>query len=401
MKELKKLINKGFALLLFSVFLIPPAALASSEAVLKAIKVDRIDGRNYRITVKTDRDVPVKKYVTAANKVVLDMKNIKPARFVNTMYNNAPEIDHVIVQPVSNDRLRIFIQGMNIASSKILLDTRDKSLDFLQNHAEYQNIKPAKTAPAPQKTIREEVRPEPLIIDLSDKKPFNVVSNKSSAEKVKSVTPVMSFEERSRTNYDNVKERTGPILGKLSDASTFDWTLRFLTLGVIIAAGIKFFSKPKKVEIDLASNDMKTREMELYKSAESKKELLTRSLGIPVQKGSAVKKPNYTTTSHYGLGEYKNSQLPPRKTTAPLSSGALNTVKKPKPIPQSIAGTKTQAKTVKPNQAKVTRKQTAEAKQNFDSVKFLETMASIYQKSGRADLASGIRQNIIQKQQSA
>ncbi len=408
MKKLTKFIYKSLTLSAICLFLAQSAALASGEAVLKAIKIDLMNNQDYRVIIKTDKDVPVKKYITAANKIVLDMKNTRPAQFVNTVYNNASEVDHVIVQPVSNDRLRIFLQATGIAFGKIILDTRDEALDYLpaENLAKSQNIQPAKTLmnkknPGTEKFVQGKNQVEPLIIDLSDKKTSKAAVN-NSVDKIKSVTPVVSYVERSKNNYNTVKNSmmNRSVIGSVFGASIFDWILRFLMLAVIIAGGIRFLRKPKNIEIDIASQSMKSREMNLYKSADAKKELLTRSLGMPAQKENAAKKPNYSSISRYGLNEYKNSQLPPKKTTSPISANpGINL----KPASQNTTSLKSKPrKKIKQlNQTKMTQSQTNEAKQNFDGVKFLETMASIYQKSGRSDLASGIRQSIIQKQQSA
>ena len=69
----------------------------------------------------------------ANDKLVLDLKNIKPAQFVNTQYNNSTSIDNVVIQALPGDRIKIFLNGANIASSKVILDTRNEALSrFLQ-----------------------------------------------------------------------------------------------------------------------------------------------------------------------------------------------------------------------------------------------------------------------------
>ncbi len=342
MKNFKQLVITGLLALLAGT----PAG-AFDGAVLKGIQIDSPDNRNYRIVIKTDRDVPVKKHITDANRVVLDMENIKPAQYVNTLYNNATEIEHVIVQPSSGNRLRIFLQGLNIAAGKVILDTRDE-------------------VPGPENIIPD-LPSAPIFIDLSDR----------SVDKVKPVLPVVSPPE--------ARVVPGSFAGKAFDAGVFDWVLRFAMLAVIVIAGIKFFNKPKNIEINLSSEKMKNREMDLLKTAEAQKELLTRSLGITPGAG----KPVNSSLSQYGLREYQNSQLPPRK-TAPTSPE--------RPLLRPTAAPAQNTKLRQPVQTKITKKQIQKTRENFDGTKFLETMASIYQKSGRDDLASGIRQNIMRKQ---
>ena len=405
MRNFKKIIQKSLVIAAISAFLIQSSASAFNGAILKGIKIDLLNNNNYRITIKTDKDVPIKKYVTAANKIVLDLKDIKPAQFVNTVYNGAADMDHVIVQPSLGNNVRIFFQGLNIASSKIILDTRDEALDFLQTPINTENNFLNKQNSI-QKINKSEKRqtPEPIFIDLSEKKISpNFVNN--SIDKVKSITPIISYQQRSKNNFNIVKNSVmaGNSTNKIFNASIFDWALRFLMLGTIIAAVIKLFRKPKNIKINLTSEKMKSREMNMYKSAETQKERLTRSLGMPGFKENAAKKPNYPSISQYGLKEYKNSQLPPRKMNISMPERNMkrnrnlnSSLQKAKVKPANTA-TKN---SVKPMiSAKITKKQTQGAQKNFDGTKFLETMASIYQKSGRTDMATGIRQNIIKKQQ--
>jgi len=394
MKNLRKIavITAVFA------FLAQAPASAFTGAILKGVKIDLLGNKNYQVTIKTDKDVPIKKYVTAANQVVLDLRNIRPAQYVSAVYNGAAEVDHVVIQPSSGDKMRIFFQGLNMASSKVILDTRDESLGFLyQKPVITQDEMYLKMREASQKINNEQI--QPIFIDLSDKKASNMIVNKP-IDKIKSVTPILSYEERIGNNLQNVKNsmKTGVSAGSIFNASPFDWGLRLLTLAAILAAGIKWFRRPKKVEINLASENMKNREMDLYKSAESQKERLTKSLGMLRNKESAAKKPNYSSISQYGLKEYQNSQLPPRKlNNQPLPERSKFTSRTRPQVPVSKNVQK--QNNVKPlAPTKVARKQTEAAKKDFDGVKFLETMASIYQKSGRDDLASGIRQNIISKQ---
>jgi len=415
MRNLKKIVLKNLMITGICVLLAQTSASAFNGAVLKGIKVDLLDNQDYRIIVKTDKDVPIKKYITSGNKVVLELKNIRPAQFVNTVYNNATNIDHVIVQPFSGDKLRVFIQGANIASSKIILDTRDEALEFLYNQkTEMEKIKPEKKLFSQERTISEisktnKSQNQPIFIDLSGKKESGESVN-NSIDKVKSVTPILSYKQRSKNNYESVKESmvAGSSINKMLDTNIFDWVLRFMMLGVVIIGGIKMFRNPKNIEIDLSSQNMKSREMSLYKTVESQKELLTKSLGMPGYKENAAKKPNYSSISRYGMKEYQNSQLPPRRTGVSIPERNMNADKRTKqnlqvnaPKPKTTAQKSAhQPKLKQHTSSKVTQKQAADAKNNFDGVKFLETMASIYQKSGRDDLATGIRQNLIQKQQS-
>lgn len=398
MRNFKRIIQNSLLITGVFLFLIQMPVNAFNGAILKGIKIDQLMDQSYKITVKTDKDVPIKKYVTAANKVVLDLKNVRPAQFINTTYNNATEVDHVIVQPSSGNNLRIFLQGLNMASSKIILDTRDEALNFLQNDypTEEENFELMTDQTADQGNA-------PVFIDLSDEVASNTVKkSNNSVDKIKSVTPVLSYQERSRNNFTTMQNSMMNVSSDNNVLGTniFDWTLRLLALAIIIAAAIKMFAKPKKVEINLAADNLKNREMELYKAADARKELLTKSLGKPA---TGVRKPGYSSISQYGLNEYKNSNLPPKgmSTSTPSSTAGSHSMKLNSALKNTnIKSTNTQQQTkLRPvNPTKISKQQTAQAQENFDGTKFLETMASIYQKSGRSDLANGIRQNMLRKQ---
>ncbi len=353
-------------------------ANAFDGAILKGIEISSPNSHSYKIIVKTDKDVPIKKYITNANKVVLELENIKPAQFVNTMYNNATEIDHVIVHPVSGNKLRIFLQGLNIAAGKIILDTRDEALNFIDI--------PEPTVPVnPERKSEVSTSSQPLYIDLSDR----------SIDKVKSVSPMVTYADMSRDNFRTVQKsmNSGFSMDKIFEASVFDWVLRFVMLAVIIAGAVKYFSRPKNVEIKLSTEKTKTMELDLLKAAESRKDLLTKSIGFP----SKPSRPINSSLSNYALKEYRNSQLPPKKTTTSMP-GRPSMPQRPEVNARTAVKEAPRQAVRTQAQTKVSKKQVEQAQDKFDGTRFLQTMAEIYQKSGRDDLATGIRQNLIKKQ---
>ncbi|NLF82382.1 MAG: hypothetical protein GX568_00160 [Candidatus Gastranaerophilales bacterium] len=374
----------------------------------------------------------------ANDKLVLDLKNIKPAQFVNTQYNNSTSIDNVVIQALPGDRIKIFLNGANIASSKVILDTRNEALSsFSPALPEVQHEAPksmpvnettasvetavnnnetaslanvavpkaalAKTpvlsqnqeASEPIKTYSSPKTNQytPIYIDLS--KEASSVNN--SVEKVKSVTPIIAYDDRNVESYSKGTSELGGIF----TASPLDWALRLGMLAMIIVGGFKLFAKPKNIEIPLATASAKPDDKNIYKSVEMQKEILTKSLGLPARREGLAQKTSYSSLSSYGLREYQNSQLPPKGMSHPLPERKLNSdlLRSNANITANTAVNMPSKPKVR--QEKITRKQTEDAQTNFDGVKFLETMATIYQKSGRTDLAAGIRQNIIKKQQAA
>ena len=164
--KLKNLAKIVFGSAFVSLMLAAVPVYAFDGATLSEIKISSKDNYSYKIILKTDKDVPVEKYITSDNKIVIDLKNTKSAEFVNTIYNNTPEIDNVIVQSVANNKIRVFIQGLNIASSKIILDSRSDSLDFMGDNSP---AIPATTnnvaAPKPQ---TDAANTQPPVINLGE-----------------------------------------------------------------------------------------------------------------------------------------------------------------------------------------------------------------------------------------
>ncbi len=120
-------------------------------------------------------------------------------------------------------------------------------------------------------------------------------------------------------NIETVKNSMagGATLKRIFSKDGFDWLLRIFAVIFIGLGMYKFISKPKNVTIDLSSENMKSREMELYRTANERKEFLSKSLGSNYTKEKQVKNPAYGANSQYGIKEYQNSQLPPQRISRP------------------------------------------------------------------------------------
>ena len=388
-------------------FVVP--VYAFDGATLSEIKISSKDNYSYKIVLKTDKDVPVEKYITADNKIVIDLKNTRSAEFVNTIYNNSPEIDNVMVQPVANDKVRVFIQGLNISSSKIILDSRTDSLDFMGDNssaapANTNNVSALKTeTAAPAQNVQQE---EPLpVINLGEKS--KTALKTTAQEPVRpqySENNLQTADNNSPNQENNIEtvkiSMTGNAsLKKIFSKEGFDWLLRIFAVVFIAIGMFKLLSKPKNVTIDLASENMKTREMDLYRTVAERKELVSRSLGSNYTKEKQVKNHAYGANSQYGIKEYQNSQLPPQRLSRPVDTDinrAVNRKPSTQQLNAALKTTRTAADVRKPvvNNSRITQKEIKTVKTNVDNIKFLENMAAIYQKSGRTDLAQNIRQKI-------
>lgn len=391
----KILTGSAFVFLMLAVM----PACAFDGATLSEIKISSKDNYSYKIILKTDKDIPVEKYVTSDNKIVIDLNNAKSAEFINTIYNNAPEIDNVIVQPVANDKIRIFIQGLNVASSKIVLDSRNETLDFVKENTPVA-VPAGNTSSEPAAAVQnvQENTQKPPVINLAEK-PAQV-QNTNLQEPISQQYPENISQENSQqglSDIETVKDSMagGSALKKIFSKEGFDWLLRIFAV-IFIGLGIhKFISKPKNVTIDLSSDNMKSREMELYRAANERQELLSRSIGSSLLKEKQGKKQVYGANSQYGIQEYRNSQLPPQRLSRPsenINSGINRAAK----LNSALKTTRTAEETRKPaaSNTRINQREIKTARKNVDNIKFLESMAAIYQKSGRLDLANNIRQSI-------
>ena len=378
-----------------SLMLVSVPAFAFDGATLSQIKISSKDNYSYKIVLKTDKDVPVEKYITSDNKIVIDLKNTKSAESVNTVYNNTPEIDNVVVQTVSNDKIRVFIEGLNIASSKIILDSRNETLDLAEENNNAIPVNHVVAKPEPSSAVQNmpTTKTDAPIINLAQKSDTNL------NEPLYSKPTALPVEKTSENDIQTVKTSmmSGPSLKKIFSKEGFDWILRIFALIFIAIGAFKFLSKPKNVTVDISAENLKAREIELYRSINERKELLSKSTGSSLNNVNRAKKStSYGANVQYGVKEYQNSQLPPQRLNRPTEN--INRgINRSAELNSALKTTKTAAEVRRPavNNSRVSPKDVKTAKTNIDNVKFLENMAAIYQKSGRDDLANNIRQNIM------
>jgi len=420
-KQIKtqKVINTMLSVAGFSAMFLSMPAYAFNEATLSGIEINAVNDSSYKIVLKTDKSVPVEKEINSDNKIVLDIKNIKPASFVNTIYNNATQIENVIIHPVSNNEIKVFIDGTNVASSMINLgrpDTvnlADQPLNDSGNYDDNNNVRNnLQNTQDTQAQAQNNVNPAPLPKSITD----NTNQANEATETVVLKPPVSSFkplanydDNNNNSPLDNIKDTlsSSHILKALLGSSPIGWILKLLALAFFIFAGIKMLiPKKKNIKIDLYS-DTRNKEMELLQDLNNR-----RSSTLPGLKDTS--KLNYNrinseqnVRSQYGLHEYQNSQKPSYSKKSSISKPMSNLDRN-----KGMTGVKNDTtfnalKTKTPlntsntlkapgsiSTSKITNRDINTSKVNINGVKFLENMAKIYEKSGRGDLAQGIQNNI-------
>lgn len=424
-KKIKNIINLIALTAGISAMFISIPAYAFDKATLSGIEISSFNDNSYKITLKTDKTIPLEKEITNDNKIVIDLKNVKPASFVNTVYNNSTKIDNVIIHPVSDKEIKIVIEGQNVASSMIKFGKQDltnlagqslkDSINNVDDHlsGKFSNKK-EKAIPTPAKSITEETLLPKSITE-------NMKKERQIEQKIQTVVlnpPVSSFKPPS-DYYDSQEETSlkktknnflsNKSLKLLLGSSIIDTIMRLITLIILLITGIKLFaSKNRNHKINLYNdiNNMKDREYELLREINEKRSPILPSLKDKPKPTYDRVNSKLNVRSKYGLQEYQNSQLPPNRKTnynkpLPETNKNLGMTKIKNDTNFSSIRNKTpkvaQRESKSPpslNTNRITNRDMNTSKVNIDGVKFLENMARIYEKSGRGDLAQGIQNNI-------
>lgn len=362
-----KILNRVWGLLtiLLIFFMIIPKAQAI-EAVLNGIEVKPLNN-SYEITINTDHAVPIKTLAPMNNKLFIDLKNIIPSKSVNTVYNNASNIDHVLIQPMDKD-VRITIQGLNVASSQVLLDSPKVPTNLLSNTEETQ------------------------------------ITLNRSIDSYSPITP-----EESTNDFGDIFSLTNLDLRNLLDPANFGW---FMGLGILLLVLVKNLQETKKQaqKSELTPKDILQQKEELTKKT---KDINLHSEISKAQNKfneSLLRRQNFSNKNaavqNYGIKEYQNSQtnpytqvsknpnIQPARTQAQTSVPNLNKLQEAvqainqKNQPLTMPETATIEKKA-PDQRDIKK-----AQMRLNNMKFLESMTRIYEKNGRVDMAQNIKESM-------
>ena len=77
----------------------------------------------YNIILKSDEVPAVHKKIKNADNIVLDVKGVTPSASVNAIYRSSAEINSLVVENISDDELKIYINAKDIANATIFADT--------------------------------------------------------------------------------------------------------------------------------------------------------------------------------------------------------------------------------------------------------------------------------------
>lgn len=332
--------------LLVSMLLSTLCAFAD-ENVLQTIQIEPIRD-TYNIVLISDKAVDVKKTVEADSTVLFSMKGIRASEMLSTVYNGATDIDSVLVTPKGNEELEIRVKGDNVERATVTFDSLAKS------------IKVASAVKAPAKK--------------------EIVLNKPMTTYAPVVTEDVE-EEITTTSIAPLGQKIINLVKRVYSNQSNRNVINFGLLAMVLFYGIKLVRSKETEEIKVGlAQGLAEREINLYKQAQA-----------PVVNNFAAASNKPYTSVNYGLNAYRNVNRNPyeRQTSIPKVSRNVSS-----PISRDLQQALAQATALAEPSPVATTQKTAATTSNIDNLKFLETMTAIYEKSGRHDLAQGIKANL-------
>lgn len=328
-------------------------AVSAEENVLQSIEIVPVKD-TYNIVLVSDKAVDVKKTVKAPNQITLNMKDIRASKTLNTVYNNVSNVDTVMVEPAGNNGVSIFFQAENAAGASVSFDSL---APVTPKKAETQSVKLSNPIESYAPIYKE---------DMSQAKTSSLFQRLQKSSAVEGIK-------------DSVDEDT------VSD--TANKAVSFGLVGLLAFAVIRLFKrKEPDMKIGL-SQSLTDREIEMYKGAQ--------------QIGSSYVAPEKPfTTVNYGLNAYQRENRNPYETETPIHNPRLRNFVNPmaQQNVQTMSQPQRQAtavqQAVRKNTTPVNTAPVNQSNPNIDNLKFLESMTAIYEKSGRHDLAQGLKASL-------
>ena len=338
--------------LLFLGMFLSMLAVSAEENVLQSIEIVPVKD-TYNIVLVSDKAVDVKKTVKAPNQITLNMKDIRASKTLNTVYNNVSNVDTVMVEPAGNG-VSIFFQAENAAGASVSFDSL---APVMPKKAETQSVKLSNPIESYAPIYKE---------DMSQAKTSSLFKRLQKSSAVEGIKDSM--------DEDTVSDTANKVFS-------------FGLVGLLAFAVIRLFKrKEPDMKIGL-SQSLTDREIEMYRGAQ--------------QIGSSHIAPEKPfTTVNYGLNAYQRENRNPYETEVPIHNPRLRNfanaqrnvqmMSQPqRPMTQTAVQQAVRKNTPPVNTAPVNQ-----SNPNIDNLKFLESMTAIYEKSGRHDLAQGLKASL-------
>lgn len=355
--------------LLFFGLLFSILTVCAEDNVLQSIEIVPIKD-TYNIVLTADKSVDIKKNVKAPNKITLDMRGIRAAKTLNTIYNNAADVDTVMVETTGNG-VSIYFQAENAENASITFDTLVPA------------VKQTGTETAPQIKLNSPIDSyAPIYRD-------DIAQEKTSAI------------------FDKITKKSDAMKTEIQDtvdgaSDTMNKVFSYGLLGLLGFGIVRLFKrKEPDMKIGLSQN-LNEREIGMYK-------------GMNTITSPEIRSDKSFTNVNYGINAYKKEAQNPyedspvqihnprlQQYVSPLTrqqQQAQQSIAKAQQVLQAknAAATMTapvQQPVKKPHTTPVNTAPVNQNNPNIDNLKFLESMTAIYEKSGRHDLAQGLKASL-------
>ena len=374
---------------------------AATDNVLQSIQIDTFKD-TYNIILKSDEKPEAKRVINDENKMMLTLKGVRASQELNTVYN-ATNIDSVTVEPAGNDTVNVLIQAQNVSHANLIFDTLDTPLGVLRA----QDNKKAE---------------EPKQVKKHKKK--IVLSHP-----VRDYRPVFEEDDEDSMSLDSLisNEYASSILSMFKDDGVTN-AITILLIGLIILCTVRLFRKNSGKEDNMQvglSQSLKDREMGLMQDMMSNQQQyqVQQQMQQAPQPQPAVIRPEM----NYGIRSYQNANKTPYQqamrspymsTDIKFNNPSLqqkmqeirNNVQQQQnasrqnlqeKAPASVASAPLRANRTaqagmqqRPISSSPRMTTPQQRVTNMDSMKFLDSMAKIYEKNGRSDLAQGLKAKI-------
>ena len=375
---------------------------AATDNVLQSIQIDTFKD-TYNIILKSDEKPEAKRVINDENKIMLTLKGVRVSQELNTVYN-ATNIDSVTVEPAGNDTVNVLIQAQNASHANLIFDTLDTPLGVLR-------AQDNKKADEPKQVKKHKKK-----IVLS--------------HPVRDYRPVFEEDDDDAMSLDSLmsSEYASSVISMFKDDGITN-AITILLIGLIILCTVRLFrrnsGKEENMKVGLTQSlNLRDREMGLMQDMMSNQQQYQaqQQMQQAPQPQPAVIRPEM----NYGIRSYQNANKAPyqQSTRSPYMSTDIkfnnqslqqkmqeirNNVQQQTASIQNLqekapaqvasaplrANRTTQAGMQQRPISSSSRMTTPQPRvTNMDSMKFLDSMAKIYEKNGRSDLAQGLKAKI-------
>lgn len=335
--------------------LLSSLSVFASDNVLQSIEIEPVKD-TYNIVLVSDKAVDVKKTVQASNKITLTMKDIRASKTLNTVYNNVSNVDSIMVEPQGNG-LSIFFQADNASAATVSFD--------------------ALVAIAPVKKSTQNIKLNNPIESYAPiyNEIYEDTKTSSLFDKLKSSSTVASIK-------DSIDEETV--------SNTANKAFSFGLVALLGFAVIRLFKRREpEMKIGL-SQSLNEREIAMHRGVQTVPQKYMEKPFTSVNYGlNAYQRESQNPYEEQEAMHFHNPRLRSYVSPAPKSESATQTISRPQPQVSTVTQPQVKKMTTPVNTAPVNQ-----GNPNIDNLKFLESMTAIYEKSGRHDLARGLKASL-------